>query len=76
MTVDIMELMSLKPKLKKFFADHPKVKPFIGAASRKMTPGSVVEIKVTPADGGEGIRMNIKLNPDDIATLKKVKDLL
>ena len=55
MTVNIMELMSLKPKLKKSFADHPKVKP---------------------AEGGEGIRMNIKLNPDDIATLKVVKDLL
>ncbi len=60
--------------INKFKANHPKLPQFIKAAGTIVDVGTVIEIAVTTSDGKK-IVANVKLNEDDMNTIKEIKEL-
>ncbi len=70
-----MSLLKIKERFTQFNADHPKVVPFFKTVgAHAMVPGSVFEIKVTDPEGKEYVS-NIRLNENDIETIKTIMEL-
>lgn len=74
MAINPMELLKLKDRLNMFRKDHPRVGGFMTAVREDMRPGAVLELKVTSPEGKELVT-NIKLNENDIETLRLLANL-
>lgn len=74
MNMNPMILMQLQQRAQIFQKDHPKVMPFLKAVGENaMQEGAVIAMKVTTADG-KTIESNIKINANDIETMKIFMD--
>ncbi|MBO7711668.1 MAG: hypothetical protein J6S83_14460 [Lachnospiraceae bacterium] len=70
MAVNPMAMLKYKERIDQFNADHPKVRPFLAAVTgTAMQEGTVLEIRATTPDGRELVT-NIRLNANDIETLR------
>ena len=68
-------IFQLQNKWKQFTNNHPKFPMFLRAVSKtKLEPGSVIEVKITTANGQE-ICSNIKLTESDIELFHDVAEL-
>lgn len=68
----MLELANLQQKFKK---NHPKVFPFLKAASEKaLQDGSIIEISVTTPEG-KMMRTNLKVKPEDLEILEELKKM-
>lgn len=74
MNMNPMMLMQLQQRVQIFQKDHPKVMPFLKAVGENdMQEGTVIAMKVTTADG-KTIESNIKINANDVETMKIFMD--
>ena len=69
-----MMIMKIREMMLKFQKNHPKFPNFLRAAAGQIKEGSVLEIKVTDADG-ESIVGNIRVTADDMELVKQLKDM-
>lgn len=68
----MLELAKLQQRFKK---NHPKVVPFLKAASEKaLQEGSVIEISVTTPEG-KVMRTNLKVKPEDLEIVEQLKQM-
>lgn len=68
----MLELAKLQQKFKK---NHPKVFPFLKAASEKaLQEGSVVDISVTTPEG-KVMRTNLRIKPEDLEIVEQLKQM-
>ncbi len=68
----ILQLMNLWSR---FQNNHPKFPKFLSAVARDgIKEGSIIEIKVTTADG-ESFDSNLKVNADDMEMIEQIKNL-
>lgn len=68
----IIQLMNLWSR---FRNNHPKFPKFISAVVRSgIKEGSIIEIKVTTADG-ESFDSNLKVNADDMEMIEQLRNL-
>ncbi len=70
-----MSVLKLKPLVEAFRTNHPKVPAFFSAAASSVNVGSVVEVKVTTAEGKE-IISNIKVTEQDVELLNELRGLM
>lgn len=69
-------IFELQNKWKRFTENHPKFPMFLQAvAGTKMNPGTIIEIKVTTAEG-QNISSNVKLTEEDVDMLKELGDMM
>ena len=74
-TMNPMNLLQLKSSWEKFQRNHPKFPLFLNAVSREgLDTGSIVEIKVTTAQG-KTFTSNLKVRPEDEELIRELKDL-
>lgn len=71
MAVNPMKLMQLKGRFDLFRSQHPKLIPFFRQVAPELDEGSRIEIQITTA-AGKTAKCGIRLNADDIETLKSV----
>ncbi len=74
MDISPIKLMQMKGKLNRFQNAHPKLVPFLNAASARMEEGSIFAITVTSPDGSK-IETNLKLSKEDVEFLKEAAEL-
>ena len=68
----MLELAKLQQKFKK---NHPKIFPFLKAASEKaLQEGSVIEISVTTPEG-KVMRTNLRIKPEDLEIVEQLKQM-
>lgn len=68
----ILQMMNLWSRFQK---NHPKFPKFISAVVRNgIKEGSIIEIKVTTAEG-ESFDSNLKINADDMEMIEQLKSL-
>ena len=68
----MLELANLQQKFKK---NHPKVFPFLKAASEKaLQEGSIIEISVTTPEG-KMMRTNLKVKPEDLEIVEQLTQM-
>lgn len=68
----LLQLMNL---WKRFENNHPKFPKFLKAVAQKgIKEGSIIEIKVTTADG-ENFDSNLKVSADDMELAAQMKNL-
>lgn len=68
----LLQLMNLWTR---FQNNHPKFPKFIRAVSQNaIREGSIIEIKITTADG-ECFDSNLKVNADDMELIEQLKNL-
>ncbi len=68
----LLQMMNL---WKRFENNHPKFPKFIKAVAHKgIQEGSIIEIRVTTADG-ENFDSNLKVNAEDMELVGQMKDL-
>ena len=68
----MMELARMQREFKK---NHPRVFPYLKAASEKaMQEGSIIDISVT-TPAGEVLRTNMKVRTEDLELLKEWKNM-
>lgn len=68
----ILQMMNLWSR---FQNNHPKFPRFLSAVVRNgIKEGSIIEIKVTTADG-ESYDSNLKVNADDMEMIEQLKNL-
>lgn len=68
----ILQMMNLWSR---FQNNHPKFPKFLSAVVRNgIREGSIIEIKVTTADG-ESFDSNLKVNADDMEMIEQIKSL-
>lgn len=72
-----MNFLSLKPAWARFKANHPRLVPFVKAASREgfLDEGSVIEITVTSSQG-QSLTSNIRVKDSDLEFLRQLKQTL
>ncbi len=68
-------MMQLKPMFEHFRDRHPKFVQFFSYAGKSITEGSIVEITVTDPEGKK-IVTNIRVDSEDIALFKRLKEML
>ncbi len=68
-------MMQLKPMFENFRDRHPKFVQFFSYAGKSITEGSLVEITVTDPEGKK-IVTNIRVDSEDIALFKRLKEML
>lgn len=70
-----MNLLQLKSSWEKFQRNHPKFPLFLNAVSGEgLDAGSIVEIKVTTAQG-KTFTSNLKVCPEDEELIRELKGL-
>ena len=74
MALNPMELLKLKDRFNLFRNDHPRIGAFMSAVREDLRPGAVLDFKVISPEGRERVT-NIKLNENDIETLKTLGNL-
>lgn len=68
----MLELAKLQQKFKK---NHPKVFPFLKAASEQaLQEGSVIDISVTTPEG-KVMRTNLKVKMEDLEIIEQLKEM-
>lgn len=68
-------LLKMKGLLDKFNSNHPKVVPFLNTVNAKgITPGTIIEAKVTFPDGTEYVT-NIKVNEEDMELVQRLAQI-
>lgn len=66
-------LFKMKGLLERFDANHPRVKPFLATINNKgITPGTVIEMKVSFEDGTE-YKSNVKVTQEDMEMFQELK---
>lgn len=70
-----LALMKLKPLLKSFKENHPKFLMFVRKALKETDEGSVVEVKITTADGQEFFT-NMKINQQDMELFNEMRGFI
>lgn len=70
-----LSIMKLKPLLERFKENHPKVPMFFAAAAQTIGENSVIEIKVTTAEGKD-IITNMRVTADDLELFSELKGLM
>lgn len=70
-----LALMKLKPLLKAFKENHPKFLMFVRKALKETDEGSVVEVKITTADGQEFFT-NMKINQQDMELFNEMRSFI
>lgn len=75
MAINPMKLMKLRERYGIFKRQHPKVMNFLrNVNAHSLQPGTVVEMKVTNAEGKESV-CNMRLSPEDIETINMLRGL-
>ena len=70
-----LDLLKFKDAKKRFDENHPKFGPFLRAAYESgIREGTVIEISVTPPDGG-AIVTNLRVQESDLAMLQELMQL-
>ena len=69
-----LSAVKLLPLGKKFLANHPKMKPFVNTGLNMMGENSIVEIKITNAEG-RTITANFKITKDDVGLIDELNKL-
>ncbi|MCI6887240.1 MAG: hypothetical protein MR868_08325 [Lachnospiraceae bacterium] len=70
-----MKLLQIKSALDRFKANHPKFPRYLSAVYQKgLRKGTLMEFKVTTPEGEE-LSANIRLNEEDIALFREMKEL-
>lgn len=75
MNMNPMLLMKMKSMMTKFQNNHPKFPNFLRAAAGQIKAGSVLEIKVTSAEG-ESICGNIRVTAEDMELVEQIKEMM
>ena len=70
-----LALMHIKPLLEGFQERHPKFLQFFGYASQNTSEDSLLEIKITSADGRKAVT-NLRVSKEDIELINKMHDLV
>ncbi len=70
-----LSLVKLKPLLKKFKEDHPKFLMFVRKALQEADENSIVEVKITTAEGKEYFT-NIKVSENDMNLVNEMRNIL
>lgn len=73
MAMNPMMLMKIKGMLEGFQQRHPRVMPFLRDASNRIQEGTVIEVKVTDANG-HSITSNIRVTAEDMELLREAKE--
>lgn len=68
-----MAILQIKSLLDKFKNNHPKIPMFFSAAAQSIDENSIIEIKVTTAEG-QNLITNMKVTSDDIELFKGLKE--
>ncbi|CDF00845.1 MAG: hypothetical protein MR836_02880 [Ruminococcus sp.] len=68
-----MAILQIKSLLDKFKNNHPKIPMFFSAAAQSIDENSIIEIKVTTAEG-QNLITNMKVTSDDIELFKELKE--
>lgn len=68
-----MAILQIKSLLDKFKNNHPKIPMFFSAATQSIDENSIIEIKVTTAEG-QNLITNMKVTSDDIELFKELKE--
>ena len=66
-------ILQIKSLLDKFKNNHPKIPMFFSAAAQSIDENSIIEIKVTTAEG-QNLITNMKVTSDDIELFKELKE--
>lgn len=66
-------LMHLRDMEKQFTSGHPKLEPFLAAASAVVDEGSVIEVKMTTS-AGETICTNLRVSAQDMEMIRTLKE--
>lgn len=66
-----MAILQIKSLLDKFKNNHPKIPMFFSAAAQSIDENSIIEIKVTTAEG-QNLITNMKVTSDDIELFKEL----
>ncbi len=75
MAINPMELMKLGERLRIFREQHPRVQPFLSdVRGRALTPGAIIEIRVTDTEGKEYVS-NIRVTEEDVETFRILSSL-
>ena len=70
-----INVFKLKGLLDRFKVNHPKVPMFFKAVAGSVQEGSIIEIKVISPDN-KSIITNFKVNAEDIALVKELKEIV
>ena len=70
-----LAMLKIKPLLEGFRDRHPKFLQFFGYASQNMGEGSLLEIRITSADGKKAVT-NIRVSPEDVALIEKMQEIM
>lgn len=70
-----LALVKIKPLLKSFKENHPKFLMFVRKALKETDEESVVEVKITTAEGKEFFT-NIKINNQDMELIKEMRNFM
>ena len=68
-----MAILQIKSLLDKFKNNHTKIPMFFSAAAQSIDENSIIEIKVTTAEG-QNLITNMKVTSDDIELFKELKE--
>ena len=68
-----MAILQIKSLLDKFKNNHPKIPMFFSAAAQSIDENSIIEIKVTTAEG-QNLITNMNVTSDDIELFKELKE--
>lgn len=69
--MNIGSFMQIKKSWDTFTSNHPKFPKFLQAASTAIKPDTIIEIKVTTAEG-KVIETNLKVRESDIELVKNL----
>ena len=70
-----LTLMHIKPLLEGFRDRHPKFLQFFGYAGQNMGEGSLLEIRITSADGKKAVT-NLRVSQEDLELIQKMQELI
>ncbi len=70
-----LTLMHIKPLLEGFRDRHPKFLQFFGYASQNMREGSLLEIRITSADGKKAVT-NLRIAQEDVELIEKMQEII
>lgn len=70
-----LALVKLKPMLKSFKDNHPKFLMFAKKALKETDEGSVVEVKITTAEGKEFFT-NLKVSQQDMELINEMRNFM
>lgn len=74
--INPVKFLQLKTEWDRFRKRHPKLEPFMNAASQDaMKEGTILEVCVTTTDQRK-LTSNLKLTEEDVRFMEQVKELL